>query len=171
MKASKQKVNNELAVYKMQLEKGIKLDASVYEKYPFLENYRQILIRQNKRPKGSQFLLQLQKLENALNKALDVNKKKKLLNELILNYRKAEKMGYYGNPGSMNSEFKMEMDIDKVKKIAGITKTLSEKQIRALSKGQRLMKEAQKLQKQSGTETKTVYKLPLQKALKIVSKK
>lgn len=47
---------------------------------------------------------------------------------------------------------------------------LSDKQKTALSKGITLMEKAQKLQKNSGTITKTVYKLPIQKALKIVSK-
>jgi hypothetical protein len=38
-------------------------------------------------------------------------------------------------------------------------------------KGQELMKKAVKMQKDSGTTTKKVYKVPIQKALKIVSKK
>lgn len=160
----------ELNNYKSKLDNGKELPKEVYEKYPFLLNYKKILESGKIRPKQSRFLLQLQKLENALNKAYDSKHKKKLLHELILNYRKAEKEGYYGNPGSMNSEFKMEIDIEKAKKVAGIDKSLSEKQIRALNKGHQLMKQALKLQKNSGTITKIVYKMPIQKALKIVSK-
>lgn len=47
---------------------------------------------------------------------------------------------------------------------------LSDKQKKALSKGISLMTKAQKMQKEAGTITKTFYKLPIQKALKIVSK-
>jgi len=48
---------------------------------------------------------------------------------------------------------------------------LSDKQKIALSKGINLMEKAKKLQKNSGTVTRTTYKMPIQKALKIVSKK
>jgi hypothetical protein len=46
---------------------------------------------------------------------------------------------------------------------------LSDKQKKALTRGINLMEKAKKLQKETGTITKTFYKMPIQKALKIVS--